>query len=115
MIKKTILTTLLSCSMALVAGAKEPEKKADYLASKKKHIESRGNSYDAQQWSDHFDAQDLNKDGLLSCGGKVCLQDVAKSCKECRKEGAQKRFKTGEDFAHCHCRNTTSNSKTPSD
>ena len=64
--------------MALVAGAKEPEKKADYLANKKKHIESRGNSYDAQQWSDHFESLDTNKDGLLSAEEKAAYKEAKK-------------------------------------
>ena len=96
MIKKTILTTLLSCSMALVAGAKEPEKKADYLASKKKHIESRGNSYDAQQWSDHFDAQDLNKDGLLSSEEKSAYKTSQKAAKSAEKKAPKKDSKQGK-------------------
>ena len=69
--KNWILTSIMSSSIVLVATANEPEKKAGYLTGKKKNIESRGNTYDPQQWSDHFDAQDLNKDGALSAEEKV--------------------------------------------
>ena len=73
--KKWMLTSIISSSIVLVATANEPEKKADYLANKKKHIESRGNTFDTQQWSDHFDALGYStRTGLLSCGGKVCPQ-----------------------------------------
>ena len=96
MIKKTILTTLLSCSMALVAGAKEPEKKADYLASKKKHIESRGNSYDAQQWSDHFESLDTNKDGLLSAEEKAAYKEAKKTSNNTAKKAPKKDSKQGK-------------------
>ena len=76
--------------MAVIAGAGEPEKKADYLASKKKHIESRGNTFDTQQWSDHFDAQDLNKDGLLSSEEKSAHKEAKKTSKEAAQKTSSK-------------------------
>ena len=44
--KKWILTSIISSSIVLVATANETEKKVDYLANKKKNIESRGNTFD---------------------------------------------------------------------
>ena len=40
--------------------------RADFLANKKKNIEARGKVYNAQQWGDHFDLMDANRDGLLT-------------------------------------------------
>ncbi|MDG1358338.1 MAG: glycoside hydrolase N-terminal domain-containing protein, partial [Akkermansiaceae bacterium] len=85
MMKKSILTTILSFSLALVAVANEPEKKTDYLANKKKNIEARGNTYESKHWGDHFDAQDINKDGLLSSEEKSAYKTSQKAAKNTAK------------------------------
>ena len=84
--KKWILTSIISSSIVLVATANETEKKVDYLANKKKNIESRGNKYDEKQWSDHFDAQDLNKDGALSAEEKTAYKASQKASKNTAKK-----------------------------
>jgi alpha-L-fucosidase 2 len=88
--KKWILTSIISSSIVLVATANEPEKKAEYLAGKKKNIESRGNKYDEKQWSDHFDAQDLNKDGALSAEEKTAYKASQKASKNTAKKAPKK-------------------------
>ena len=40
--------------------------RADFLANKKTNIEALGKVYNAQQWGDHFDLMDANRDGLLT-------------------------------------------------
>ncbi|MGB2186769.1 MAG: hypothetical protein ACPH5P_08860, partial [Akkermansiaceae bacterium] len=95
MYKKLLLTITLLPSLTFFAGANEPEKKADYLANKKKNIESRGNSYDEKQWSDHFDAQDANKDGLLSAEEKNAYKTSQKAAKSAAKQAPKKDSKQG--------------------
>ena len=93
--KNWILTSIMSSSIVLVATANEPEKKAEYLTGKKKNIESRGNTYDPQQWSDHFDAQDLNKDGALSAEEKTAYKASQKASKNTAKKAPKKDSKQG--------------------
>ncbi|MGB2351998.1 MAG: glycoside hydrolase N-terminal domain-containing protein, partial [Akkermansiaceae bacterium] len=95
MYKKILLTITLLPSLTFFAGANEPEKKADYLANKKKNIESRGNSYDEKQWSDHFDAQDANQDGLLSAEEKNAYKTSQKAAKSAAKQAPKKDSKQG--------------------
>ena len=76
------LLALMLASSGMLGSAQAQEKKADYLANKKKQIEARGKVYNQSQWSKHFDLMDLNKDGLLT--GKE-MADYKKSAKKASK------------------------------
>ena len=64
--KKSFPLALILLAAGFADAARAPEAKADYLANKKQNIEARGNVYNAQQWGDHFDLMDANRDGLLT-------------------------------------------------
>jgi len=69
--RNTTMKRLLPFALILLAAgcanaAPSSVTRADFLANKKTNIEARGNVYNAQQWGDHFDRMDANRDGLLT-------------------------------------------------
>ena len=78
-IKRSLPLALLLASSCIVNGAPAPEAKADYLANKKANIENRGKVYNPQQWSDHFDLMDTNRDGILTAQEKADFDRARKT------------------------------------
>ncbi len=64
--KKSFPLALILLAAGFADAARAPEAKADYLANKKANIEARGKVYSPQQWSNHFDRIDANRDGILT-------------------------------------------------
>ena len=70
--------------------------RADFLANKKTNIEARGNVYNAQQWGDHFDRMDANRDGLLTAQEQADF-DAAKQTDGCGEDASTQTTRTRQD------------------